>query len=203
MGAMGISIKAYAELQARLRRPSGSADPAVAGPVDRTPGLALGVDPSLRGTGYGLVAREGSGLRAVDYGTIACPRAWSRTECLRAIARRLREIVEVHRPTVVILEGLFHARNVRTALVMGEARGAALAVLAEFGLEIYEIAPRRVKLAITGHGAAAKLAVARMVQRMLSLPETPAPDAADALALAVAHWQTQGRPWAASGERRL
>lgn len=199
---MGISLKAYAELQARLRRPSGSAEPEVAASVERKTGLVLGVDPSLRGTGYGLVAREGAELRAVGYGTIACPRSWSRTECLRAIARRLREIVEVHRPTVVVLEGLFHARNVRTALVMGEARGAALAVLAEFGLEIYEMAPRRVKLAITGHGAAAKVAVARMVQRMLSLPETPAPDAADALALAVAHWQMQGRPWAA-GTRRL
>ena len=75
---------------------------------------------------------------------------------------------------------------------MGEARGAALAVLAEAGLDIFEIAPRKVKQAIVGYGAAQKLAVAKMVQRMLSLPELPASDAADALALALAHSQTQG-----------
>ena len=64
---------------------------------------------------------------------------------------------------------------------MGEARGAALAAIAEAGLEIYELAPRKVKQAIVGYGAAQKLAVAKMVQRLLNLPEPPAPDAADAL----------------------
>ncbi len=76
---------------------------------------------------------------------------------------------------------------------MGEARGAALAAVAEAGLEIFELAPRKVKQAIVGYGAAQKLAVAKMVQRMLRLPEPPAPDAADALALALAHAQEQGR----------
>lgn len=76
---------------------------------------------------------------------------------------------------------------------MGEARGAALAAIAEAGLDIYEMAPRKVKQAIVGYGAAQKLAVAKMVQRMLRLPELPAPDAADALALALAHAQDQGR----------
>ena len=70
---------------------------------------------------------------------------------------------------------------------MGEARGAALAVIAEEGLEIFEVAPRKVKQAIVGYGAAQKIAVARMVQRMLQLAELPAPDAADALALALTH----------------
>jgi crossover junction endodeoxyribonuclease RuvC len=76
---------------------------------------------------------------------------------------------------------------------MGEARGAALAVIAEGGLEIYEIAPRKVKQAIVGYGAAQKIAVAKMVQRMLHLAELPAPDAADALALALTHAQENGR----------
>ena len=76
---------------------------------------------------------------------------------------------------------------------MGEARGAAMAVIAEAGLDIYEIATRKVKLAIVGYGAAQKLAVAKMVQRMLNLAELPAPDAADALALALTHAQENSR----------
>jgi crossover junction endodeoxyribonuclease RuvC len=76
---------------------------------------------------------------------------------------------------------------------MGAARGAALAAIAEAGLEIYEIAPRKVKQAIVGYGAAQKIAVAKMVQRLLHLAEPPAPDAADALALALTHAQEHGR----------
>ena len=88
------------------------------------------------------------------------------------------------------IEGLFFAQNLKTAIVMGEARGAAMAVIAEAGLDIFEIAPRKVKQAIVGYGAAQKLAVAKMVQRLLNLAELPEPDAADALALALAHAQT-------------
>ena len=76
---------------------------------------------------------------------------------------------------------------------MGEARGAALAAIADAGLEIFEIAPRKVKQAIVGYGAAQKSAVAKMVQRLLNLPKPPAPDAADALALALAHAQGNAR----------
>ncbi len=76
---------------------------------------------------------------------------------------------------------------------MGEARGAAMAAIAESGIEIYEIATRKVKQAIVGYGAAQKIAVAKMVQRMLNLAELPAPDAADALALALAHAQENSR----------
>jgi crossover junction endodeoxyribonuclease RuvC len=80
---------------------------------------------------------------------------------------------------------LFYAQNPKTALIMGEARGAAMAAIAEGGLEIFEIATRKVKQSIVGHGNAQKIAVAKMVQRMLALDELPAPDAADALALAL------------------
>jgi crossover junction endodeoxyribonuclease RuvC len=94
---------------------------------------------------------------------------------------------------VCVIEGLFYAQNLQTALIMGQARGAALAAIAEAGLEIYELAPRKVKQAIVGYGAAQKLAVAKMVQRLLRLSELPAPDAADALALALTHAQENGR----------
>ena len=109
------------------------------------------------------------------------------------IAQTLRDVVKNHHPTVCVVEGLFYAQNLQTALVMGEARGAALAAVAEAGLEIYEIAPRKVKQAIVGYGAAQKEAVAKMVQRMLHLPEPPELDAADALALALTHAQESSR----------
>ena len=102
-------------------------------------------------------------------------------------------MVNRHQPSVCVVEGLFYAQNLQTALIMGEARGAALAAIAEAGLEIYELAPRKVKQAIVGYGAAQKFAVAKMVQRLLRLPEPPAPDAADALALALTHAQENGR----------
>jgi crossover junction endodeoxyribonuclease RuvC len=91
------------------------------------------------------------------------------------------------------VEGLFYAQNLQTAIIMGEARGAALAAIAESGIEIVEIATRKVKQAIVGYGAAQKIAVAKMVQRMLALNEVPEPDAADALALALTHAQEHRR----------
>jgi crossover junction endodeoxyribonuclease RuvC len=109
------------------------------------------------------------------------------------ISQSLRDILKTHRPTVCVVEGLFYAQNLQTALIMGEARGASLAAVAEAGLEIYEIAPRKVKQAIVGYGAAQKLAVAKMVQRLLQLPEPPQADAADALAIALAYGEESSR----------
>ncbi|MGA4643102.1 crossover junction endodeoxyribonuclease RuvC [Limisphaera sp. 4302-co] len=198
---MGISLRDYARMEARLRQPATQTETGSGPTTTRHEGVVIGVDPSLRGTGYGLVARKGSDLQVLAYGTVRCPRTWSRTECLAAISRTLRQLVETHHPTVAVFEGLFHARNVRTALIMGEARGAALSVLAEAGIEIYEIAPRRVKLAVTGHGGADKPAVARMVRRLLNLNQSLHSDEADALALALTHWQTHARPWAGASKR--
>ena len=156
-------------------------------------GIILGIDPSLRGTGFGVIRTGKSPPQMLACGTIKCPATWERSRCLGRISQTLREVVKQHAPTVCVVEGLFFAQNLQTALIMGEARGAAMATVAEAGLEIYEIAPRKVKQAIVGYGAAQKLAVAKMVQRMLNLAELPAPDAADALALALVHAQGQSR----------
>lgn len=155
--------------------------------------IILGLDPSLRGTGYGVIRLGKPHPLALTHGTITCPVAWTRSRCLVKIAQDLREILREHQPTVCVVEGLFYVQNLQTAIVMGEARGAAMAVIAETGIEIYEIATRKVKQAIVGYGAAQKSAVAKMVQRMLHLAEAPAPDAADALALALAHAQENNR----------
>ena len=162
-------------------------------PAANSHGVILGVDPSLRGTGYGVIRLARPHPLALAHGTISCPAGWERSRCLAKIAETLRDVLQRHQPTVCVMEGLFYAQNLQTAIIMGEARGAALATVAEAGLEIYEIATRKVKLAIVGYGAAQKSAVAKMVQRLLDLPKPPAPDAADALALALAHAQENSR----------
>ena len=155
--------------------------------------IILGVDPSLRGTGFGVIRLGKPHPVALVHGTISCPAAWPHSRCLVKIAQTLRDVLRDQRPTVCVVEGLFFAQNLQTAIILGEARGAAMMVAAEAGLEIYEIATRKVKQAIVGYGAAQKLAVAKMVQRLLNLSRPPEPDAADALALALVHAQANGR----------
>lgn len=189
MARMGITPQQFRQMQERVGRPrrAARAMPEGMAPARAKVGqVILGLDPSLRGTGYGVIKLARPFPQTLAQGVIACPASWARSRCLVEIAQTLRAVLRRHPPAVCAVEGLFYAQNLRTALIMGEARGAALAVVAEAGLEIYELAPRKVKQAIVGYGAAQKLAVAKMVQRMLCLPETPAPDAADALALALA-----------------
>ena len=153
----------------------------------QAPPIILGVDPSLRGTGFGIIVPGKPHPQTLALGTILCPASWERSRCLVKISDTLRVAIARHRPTVCVIEGIFFVQNLKTALIMGEARGAALAVVAAAGLDIYEIATRKVKQAIVGFGGAQKSAVATMVQRMLNLAELPEPDAADALALALTH----------------
>jgi len=192
---MGITPQQFRQMQERLggtrRTPAMLLQPTM--PVrERTTQIILGIDSSLRGTGYGVIRTAKPFPQTLTHGTISCPADWPHSRCLVRIMQSLRSVLKEHQPTVCVMEGLFYAQNLQTALVMGEARGAALATIAEAGLEIYELAPRKVKQAIVGYGAAQKLAVAKMVQRLLRLPQAPAPDAADALALALAHAQETG-----------
>jgi len=193
---MAITPRQFEQMQARVggskhkRAPVLEASVRVASNKNQ---IILGVDPSLRGTGYGVIQAGPPQARALAHGTIVCPAGWEHSRCLAKIAQTLREVAARHKPTVCAIEGLFFAQNLQTALIMGEARGAALATLGEAGLEIFEIAPRKVKQSIVGYGAAQKSAVAKMVQRLLQLPQPPAPDAADALAVALAHLQASHR----------
>jgi crossover junction endodeoxyribonuclease RuvC len=191
---VGISRQQFEQMKARL----GGKSPRVVDlpePLGTrhaargTQKIILGIDPSLRGTGYGVIKLARPFPETLAHGTIACPATWPHSRCLAKISQTLREVLREFQPTVCAIEGLFFAQNLKTAILMGEARGAAMAAIAEAGLDIYEIAPRKVKLAIVGYGAAQKLAVAKMVQRLLNLEKPPAPDAADALALALAHAQ--------------
>jgi len=192
---MGITPRQFKQMEERLRQPRPLAtpvwSPTLANGNDNR--VILGLDPSLRGTGYGVIRPAKPVPETLVHGTISCPAGWERSRCLVKIVQTVRDILKHHQPRVCVVEGLFYAQNLQTALIMGEARGAALAAIAEGGVEIYELAPRKVKQAIVGYGAAQKLAVAKMVQRMLRLAAPPAPDAADALALALTHAQETGR----------
>lgn len=189
---MGISPQDFERLQSRMSRPgrreAAVADASVA--VGHT--VILGIDPSLRGTGFGVIRLVGKDPSVLICGTIKNPPKLSRSRCLASIAGAIRNVIRQYEPTVCAVEGLFFAQNLKTALIMGEARGASLVAVAEAGLDVCEIAPRRAKQAIVGFGGAQKQAVSKMVQRMLNLAEEPEPDAADALALALAYAQSQG-----------
>lgn len=197
MPGVGITLQQFRQMKDRL----GGGARRAAVPVFETTArsslnahqIILGLDPSLRSTGFGVIRLARPFPLALTHGRIACPASWPRSRCLVKIAQSLRELMREHQPTVCVVEGLFYAQNLQTAIIMGEARGAALAAIAESGIEVYEIAPRKVKQAIVGYGAAQKSAVAKMVQRLLNLSKPPEPDAADALALALVQAQEQGR----------
>jgi crossover junction endodeoxyribonuclease RuvC len=191
---VGISLRQFEQMKERVAGRAPRAVFIVPRSVSGEMGqVVLGVDPSLRGTGFGIIQIANPHPRTLSYGTISCPKTWERSRCLAKISETLRREIRKHRPVICVVEGLFYAQNLQTALIMGEARGAALAAIAENGIDIFEIAPRKVKQAIVGYGAAQKSAVAKMVQRLLALSELPAPDAADALALALAHTRENSR----------
>ncbi len=152
----------------------------------------LGIDTSLRSTGYGVVESEGSRLKLLCHGVIRNPPKRSLTECLLTLDRGLRAVVAEHQPEAAAVEGIFFCKNARTALILGQARGVALLACSSAGMPIFEHEPRRVKQAVVGFGAADKSQVALMVARLLGLVKVPEEeDATDALALAICHLQSR------------
>lgn len=150
---------------------------------------ALGIDPGSRVTGWGVVERRGPRLRALDAGLVCVSPAASIAARLGHLLAECGALIESWRPTVLVLERAFVGRNVHSALRLGEVRGVVLAAAATAGVPVSEYAASRVKLAVTGFGRADKEAIGRGVALRLGLPEPPAADAADALALALCHLQ--------------
>jgi len=147
----------------------------------------LGIDPGSRRTGWGVVDACGGGFRHVASGTIVlAPAAHLGTRLARLHAECLR-LIAAWEPAAVVLERAFVARNVQSAFRLGEARGAVLAAAGAAGAVLAEYAPASVKLATVGYGQADKRAMGRGVALRLGLERPPAPDAADALALALCH----------------
>ena len=149
----------------------------------------LGVDPSLHITGYGVVERNGSGLRLIEGGTITPGKSAGLSERLADLQRGIADVISSLHPDVMIVEEVF-ARTAypRTAILMAHARGALVCAAAVAGLPVYDYAATAVKRALVGRGAATKEQVASMVVDALRLRKRPSPpDVTDALALAIAY----------------
>jgi len=148
--------------------------------------IALGIDPGTAACGFGVVALEGGKLRLLDAGVVRTSPSDTDAERLRQLHDALAALVAQHRPARIGVERLFFQRNVQTAMTVGQARGVALLVAAEAGIEVDEPTPSEVKQSVCGNGSADKAQVATMVARLLGVHLASVPDdATDALAVAI------------------
>jgi len=151
----------------------------------------FGIDPGSHRTGYGCIERIGSRHRLVICGSLSGPTRATFPDKLKAIHAGLTTLLARHRPDCVAIESIFHARNVRSALKLGHARGVALLAASEAGVPVVEYAPAAIKRAVVGYGRAEKHQVQQMIKLLLGLEEPPRPhDVADALAVAICHLQS-------------
>lgn len=146
----------------------------------------LGIDPGSRLTGFGVVDCEADKATYVASGSVNSIKG-AFPERLKMIFRSVGEIVSEYRPDVVAVESVFMHRNPSSALKLGHARSAAICATFQLDVEVFEYAPREVKQAIVGTGAATKEQVQHMIRHLLQLEGDPSPDAADALAAALCH----------------
>ena len=152
----------------------------------------LGIDPGSHTTGYGIVDHAGGEIRHVDNGGIHLDARKPMPQRLRDIYAGLRDVIARHRPDIAVVENVFVAKNARSSLMLGHARGVAILAASESGLAVEEYQPSEVKLSIVGHGQATKHQIQHMVRMMLHLPEVAFEDASDALAIAICHCQGAG-----------
>lgn len=149
----------------------------------------LAIDPAIRNTGYAVVEGGAREARSLTYDVIRIPDRVPQSAALSAIRTHLCAIIRQYQPEEVAVEGIIYVQSHRTAISMGAARAAALIAAADHGIPIYEYSPKKVKQAVVGRGTADKSQVAFMVRALLGLSETPPADAADAIAIAMAHLQ--------------
>lgn len=148
----------------------------------------MGIDPGIASTGYGVVARHGARLVALDGGVIATPPGRAPEVRLAAIYERVSALLEEHRVRDVAVEDLYFGQNARSAFAVGQARGVVMLAAGRRAIPCSSYTPQQVKGAVSGSGRAAKAQVQRMVGALLGLVEPPRPDhAADALAVAICH----------------
>jgi len=145
----------------------------------------LGVDPGLRHTGWGVITMDGPRLAWVAHGVIHPDTKADLADRLADLAAQLRSVVDQHQPDEAAVEETFVNINPKSTLLLGQARGAAMAALAGAGLKVHEFATRKVKLSVVGTGGADKDQVAFMVRRLLPKAGNVSADAADALAVAI------------------
>ena len=148
----------------------------------------FGIDPGSVRTGYGCLDTNGTRHRLVLCGALSAPAGSTFPDRLHVMHDGLVRLLRESSPDCVVIESLFHAKNVRSALVLGHARGVAVLAAVEAGLPLVEYTPTEIKLATVGYGRAEKVQVQQMVKLLLGLSVAPSPhDAADALAVAICH----------------
>ena len=152
--------------------------------------IILGIDPSLRGTGLAVVDTRGPSPRLLASRTLKLPPKLEPYRCLGQIADAVESLAREHGVTEAAIEETIYVQNFRTAQAMGASRGAALSVLARLGATVREYAPKRIKMAVTGHGAAKKEQVGRMIKAVLGLQTELPLDESDAAAAALCHAYT-------------
>ena len=155
--------------------------------------VILGIDPGLARMGYGVISQSGSQLKALEYGTITSEAHTDAEKRLVVLFEKLQKVLKKVKPDEVAIEELFFARNVKTAISVGQARGVALLACGLANVPVFEYKPMEVKQAVAGFGAADKEQIQKMVKLLLGLSEVPKPDdTADALAIAITHAQCSG-----------
>ena len=148
----------------------------------------IGVDPGSDTTGYGVIESDGRRYELIEYAGIRGPKHLSFAERLLAISLKLEEVIERLKPQACAVEDTFYAVNVKSALKLGQARGAVLVAAARAGVEVFEYSPLEIKSALVGYGRAEKQQVQEMVRVLLGMKNAPEPlDASDALAVAICH----------------
>lgn len=153
--------------------------------------VVLGIDPGTAIVGYSVVIARGGDLQLQICDVITTPATLPLSQRLQIIYEELSAIIATYRPQEAAIEELFFAKNARTAMAVGHARGVTILALANGGLPITEYTPKQVKQAVTGYGGADKRQIGEMVRILLKLTTVPKPDdAADAAAIAICHLNT-------------
>jgi crossover junction endodeoxyribonuclease RuvC len=151
--------------------------------------ITIGIDPGTALLGFGVIQSNGES-ELVDYGVVETESTTTMPDRLKFLYDSVRDLIHQYRPDVLAIEQLFFARNVTTAISVGQARGVVLLAAAQADISVVEYSPSEVKHAVVGYGKADKVQMQEMVRIILNLAETPRPDdAADALAIALCHVQ--------------
>lgn len=179
-GAISARSSAY------MRRKIDAAAHAIGG--EQICGMVLGIDPSLRGTGLAVIEALGGGkMRYVESETVRNHPSLSMAECIAAIFERTLRMIDLYSPDWVSIEQSVYVQNFKTAMILGSARGAAIAAAAHMRREVYEYPPLRIKQAVIGYGRASKEQVGRSVMAFLQMQNILPPDESDASAAAITH----------------
>ena len=148
----------------------------------------LGIDPGLGTTGYGIISNINNEMELVDFGTIKTSPKDSLSKRLKIIFDDISELIIKYKPSIFSIEEIFYSNNVKSSLLLGHARGVAIAAAATNDIIVYEYSAKKIKQSLTGNGNAHKEQVKFMVKNLLKLQEAPkSHDASDALAIAICY----------------